>query len=260
MFMDCNYWSCFVHEDERLLIGGLVDLQFETIRNIRQSENYSQYIKALNILGEMVKGYRLGNIKPHRRDVAVLEQIIKFEANGNGSGIPKYIQTFIHHFVSKITQIMINYGDWRHHEIDMPGWGFDFYGFKKVSHLFTGNDGRSMIDFSLFMKLLPNAKVFCIGDFDEASAANVNTFMNLSSNFTVKIMECIDILNKSSLSLSCSRFEIIKPSTSIYQYIQNNKKIFGNKGWKLKSDKFHGRYGFRMKLPEEMLVIEKITD
>ena len=260
LFMDCNYWSCFVHENERLLIGGLCPLQFSTIRNISQSENYSQYIKSLNVVWHMIRGYRLGSIKPAARDVAAIQQIIQFEVNGEETGIPGYIQKFIHHFLTERTQILLNFGDWKHHVIKyMPGWGYITHGYKKVAHLFTCDNAASeMINFSLFMKLFPNTKVFCVGDFDKPTAANPS--INLSSGFTAKMMECLDYLDKSSPGLSHPRFEVIKPSASISEYIKNNKEMFESKGWKLKDDEFYSRQPFTMKEPQKMLLIEKMKD
>lgn len=256
--MDCNYWSCFVHEDERLLIGGVGVLQFETIRNIVQSENYTQYVKALNIMDQMMKGVALAGIKPCSDDVVCLKGMMKFEIDvgaENHSFVPKYIQSLFHHFLTKKTEIFINLSSWKNH---FSSYYHDFdlniYGYKKFGELFGLTDGEGIIDFTLLIKLFPNLKVFTVGD---ASPGEVSPSLELSYDFVVKMLECIEYLNKSSSAPFC-RFEIIRPASSIDDFIQSVKNEFEMNGWTLKNGTFMGKGIFSEIRSIEMLSIEKL--
>ena len=211
--MDCNYWSCYVHEDERLLIGGMSSLKFETIRNIAQSENYTQFVKVLNILDKMVKGISLGDIKPRSDDVVSLRQMINFEigvCDNNEHHIPAYIQKLFHHFVMKKTEIIINLLVWEDHFIAYyKDYDMNVYGYKKFRKLLGYDNSEWMIDFILFVKLFSNLEVFTIW---KSVVGGVKPSMQLSHDFAEKILECIEFVNKSSKSLSFCRFEIVKPS------------------------------------------------
>ena len=255
MFWDCNFWSCYVHEDERLLIGGLQSLQFETIRNIKQSEDYDQYIKTLNIMHCMLTGYRTSGIKPDGTDMEVLQQIIDFKVDGVDTGIPKYMQSFIRHFLSRVTYIVINLGDWKMHFIDY--WmGLRNYGFKKFAKIFSYNEEDGTFNFELLMKLFTNTTVVTVINVESPTKANPS--MKLTDNFAVNLRKCIDFLNTGSVSSSCSRFEIVKPSSSTNAFIEKNKNEFENKGWKLKYERFNGTDVWAKFNKEKMLLIEKL--
>ena len=252
--MDCNYWSCYVHENERLFVGGMAPCQFKTIRNVAQSENYSQYVKVLKILDRMVVGYRIPGIKPSQAEFAGLQEIINFEVEGIDTGIPRYIQKLVHHFLIKKPQIIINLGDWTQHFI--CEWaGKNSYGYKKFLRLFSYDDQDRTFNFVLFLKLFPNTKVFTIINIESPTKANPS--INLSYNFAVKILKCVDYLDTSSVSLSCSRFEIIQPASSINGFIENHKDKFENKGWTLKQEYFVGKGVWTAFNSEKMLLIEK---
>ena len=228
-----------------------------TIRKIDPCENYSEYIEALNILDFMVRGYRLPVIRPNKDLIAVLKQIIKFEVDSVDNGIPKYVQALVHHFLIKRTQIIINLGDWRRHYIER--WlGEANYGYKKVGHLFGYDDQDGTVDFELFIKLFPNTKVFSVINIESATKANPS--IDLSYGFILKILKCIVCLNCSSKAVSCSRFKIIKPLSSMNEFVQNNKQKIENKGWKLKTAKFDGKGVWSNFNQESMLLIEKMIN
>ena len=256
-FMDCNYWSCFVHEDERLLLGGLNLLEFKTIRNIAQSENYSQYVTVLNMLETMLSGAILAGSKPTYDDVRCLRAMINVEIdskkNQNDTFIPKYVQALFHHFSVTKTKILINLRNWKlHFAGHYKPLNKDMYGYKKFGKLFGYNDG--VIDFNLLINLFPNLVSITIGDFAVGIA---DPSIDLSYDFVLKIFEFIEHLNKSSSSLSYSRFEIVKPCSSIDEFIESMKDEFEMNGWRLRKDAFVGQGMFSGLRSNEMLVIEK---
>ena len=259
--MDCNYWSCYVHEDERLLIGGLSPFSFETIRNIAQSENYTQFIKVLNILDQMVKGVCLAGIKPCSDDAKCLREMINVEigiADQTDTFVPKYVQALFHHFLMKKTEIMINLDDLKDHFVKYyEDWDFNAYGYRKFAKVLGYDHNSRLIDFNLFIKLFPNLIVFTFGDFQ---AGPVQHSTDLSFDFVLKIFECIEYLQKSSKALSFCRFEIVKPKSSINSFIQSMKDQFEVNGWKLKNVMFVGKGKWSHLESTEMLVIEKMSN
>ena len=109
LMFDCNYWSCFQNENERVFLGGMTLLQFNTIRDIPLGINYAPYIKILNIFDNMLTGYVLLGIAPTTRDVRgsskVIDCVIKNNQNKNQAvnatlSIPTYVMfcANIHHF------------------------------------------------------------------------------------------------------------------------------------------------------------------
>ena len=257
-FMDCNYWSCYVHEDERLLIGGLYRMQFSTIRNIAQSENYYQHVRVLTIMEQMIIGVSIAGTEPCADDVVCLKQMMNSEISGENSiSIPNYVQTLFHHFVMKKTEIVINLLAWNVHfskyykHIDM-----NVYGYKKFAKLFGYKVSRPMIDFKLFIELFPNLASFTIC---HVSVGVAHTSIGLSHEFVAKMFECFEYLDKSSSSLSFRRFEIIKPSSSINEFIENNGYKFRKNGWRLKNDKFVGKELYADVGVQQMLLIEKLN-
>ena len=248
--MDCNYWSCFAQEDERLFIGGGQALEMRTIRYIPDQEDYHQYVKVINILDNMIDGVALLGIKPLLVDLVCMERLIGAEVGGViDINTPKYVQTLFHHFLIKQTQIMFITWVWEeqvlYHEEDR---GMTVYGFSKFRKIFME---KKEINFLLFIKLLPNLQTFIVGCLGVGQAG---PSIPLSSEFTSNILECISYLNASSLSFDS--FKIIKPSSSINEYIEQNKHKFESKGWVIKSDTFVDQEGYDIK-GEEMLVIQK---
>ena len=255
--MDCNYWSCFVHENERLFIGGLTHLQINTIRNIPLSENYCQYIKVINILKHVVEGMGLLGIKPSESDVSCLDSLFNCELSVDGdSVIPGYIQTLFHHFVTKQAQFSINptYLN-THFGYHSKTFNEDAYGYKKFQRIFME---KGVINFFLFIQLMPNLKVFTVLDVrGSENGAKAFPSIDLNETFYDLVSLCVDCLSSSFSSLSFSRFEIVKPKTSINQFVQQYQNEFLTKGWNVTNSTFgkqeYGIYGV------EMLLIEKLT-
>ena len=252
-FMDCNYWSCFTHEDERLFIGGLQPLQMTTIRYIPQNENYIQYVKVMTMLRCMFSGNVLFGSEPTSDDIDCVEGLIEMEVKTlNNIKIPKYIKTLWHHFLMKQTQILLNLDVWRIHSFGYnSAYEMDEYGFLKFKKLFMKNE---MFNFLLYITLLPNLQTFTVGD---VGVGQADPSIPLTLEFTNEILSCISYLNVSVSSLSFRSFQIIKPKSPIDEYIFQTKDKYLKQGWILKKDKFveeksFGIYGV------EMLVIERM--
>ena len=258
-FMDCNYWSCFVHEDERLLIGGLNKLHMETIRNVPDSENYVQYVKIINIFGRILNGAALVGIKPNTDDVSCFRTMIVSQVGGGQiqekDSIPEYVQTLFQHFLQKQTEIMFNPGLFLHDHIKYEKmFGCNIYGFKKLKNLFMNQE---TVNFIAFIKLLPNIETFSVGHVRISGAA---PSIALSHDFMTSILKCLDYLNTSTRSLSFSKFEIIRPTSSINHFIETNQHTFLQKGWTLRKSVFVGEGLYSNMQSDEVLSIEKLTN
>ena len=248
-----------MHEDERLLIGGLQRIAFKTIRNIAQSENYNQYIKALGILEHMSEGMALANIQPYSDDIACLKEMIDLEISTSEASnlIPKYVQTLFHHYLMKKTKILINLFNWNTHCFGYyEHLGGKGYGYKKFSKLFGYNESESMFDFSLFIKIFPNVKAITVANF---GAKGTRPSLKLSQDFVAKMFDYFKCLSTSSKSLSLSRFEIIVPKSSINEFIESNQNKFEKSGWTLKDDKWVDEGIFSFLPPQKMLLIQKMS-
>ena len=259
-FMDCNYWSCYVHEDERLLLGGLEALQFATIRNIAQSENYTQFVKVLNLLDQIIKGVGVGAIPPSFDDVTRLREMINVETAGNHDKnfIPVYVQTLFHHLLMNKKEITINLRTWAKHLIFYnKESGHNVYGYKRFGELFGFEATTKMIDINFFIKLFRNVAVFTIGDF---GIGHIAPSVSLSYDFVEKVFECIEYVNESPSVLSLHRIEILKPSSSINEFIESMGNEFEVNGWELRNATFVGK-GLHSSLGSaEMLLIEKLKN
>ena len=243
-----------MHEDERLLIGGLDHLRIETIRNIPQSENYGQYIKVINIFKHMKDGMGLLGMKPHIDDVSCIKSMIDCELDIDfKQETPPYIQTLFHHFLNKQTGVLLNTHFWNEHFMfHYKEYKADLYGYKKFAKLFMKN---GIINFSLFIRLMPNVKVITIGLITPGQAY---AGLALSAELSDAILLCTDYMETSSkLCLFC-KFQIVKPASSINLFIEQYADKFLNKGWIIKKESF-----FEPKFNisnEEMLCIEKLKN
>ena len=252
--MDCNYWSCYVHEDERLFIGGRDRLQMGTIRNIPQSENYHQFVKIINMFGRMITGMGLLGIKPLQGDAACFGSMIKCEtAEENGKFMPLYIKRLFHHFSMKQTHVLLNMYCWdKHFMMNYKIFKLNVYGYQRLKQNFMKNE---MIDFNLFIKLFPNMKLLTVGHFLNGKT---RPSIALSPEFSISILSCIDSLKSASTSLSFSKFEVVEPSSSIYKFIEEYQNQFLQRKWKLKRDEF-AKPEFGIK-GAEMLTIYKMIN
>ena len=130
-FWDCNYWSSYQSENERVFLGGKGPLEFLTIRDVPLCINYSPYIKVLKIFDLMIEGYCLGGTVPKSKDVrclsAVFDCVIKDNIQDSDqnlqnkpSSVPAYIASFFRHYLLQKELVLINLDDWTFHKGGPP--------------------------------------------------------------------------------------------------------------------------------------------
>eukprot|EP01083_Nonionella_stella_P083309 230316_1 len=80
-YFDCRYWSDFTAEDEKLMLGGLQRLPFDTIRNMQPTpkQNYYIYVQAVDMFFRMTAGYGWPNGIIDSKYIKILKLLIKEE-------------------------------------------------------------------------------------------------------------------------------------------------------------------------------------
>eukprot|EP01083_Nonionella_stella_P240223 839977_1 len=95
-YLNCLWFSCFPNEDERLFISspshGLSYLQFVSIRNLDTNENYQVFIRAMTILEQIIKGYKV-NVKLSSLDVVIIKHLLEYSLTPTATATTNEIQT-----------------------------------------------------------------------------------------------------------------------------------------------------------------------
>merc|ERR1712241_321947 len=99
-------------------------------------------------------------------------------------------------------------------------------GYKRMSPLFCNADVSSL-DFTVFVKLMPNLKRISL--FNKKPYA---PSIELDTAVVGNLLQTLDIIRDSaSLSESFETINIVKPKTDISQFIEQNQSVFQEKGW-----------------------------
>ena len=259
IFWDCNFWSTFTNEDEKLYLGNRNILKFNNIHNIKEGEHYLDVIKVINILLNFFEGAVLAGIKPFGGDVSGFKELMVSESNNefmsfpyfSECNIPHYISLLFHQFIKQRKSITIC--TWY---LSMDFWGrnkvfdVDYYGYSKFKSLFLLKDEKT-INFKLFLKLLFNLEQFVVF---YGTAKGYKKSIKLDGAFSKEILGCCDMINN-TLSSVFSSFTIVNPIDPISHYISNNSWEFKSKGWRLRRNKYqHPVFG----LSDNCLIIEKM--
>ena len=259
LFWDCNWWSCYQNENERLFLGGMLPLEFITIRDIPLRINYSPYIKVLKIFDCMVKGWALGGIVPKSKDVVGLSALIDCilrdnssagEVHTGNSSIPSYIISFFTHFLLQKERVIINIDDWTFHKGEYDDdYQFYGYGYSKFVGIFlqrdNNNDNNNNSDtlnltesipkFNIFIKTMPNLKTIII--FNEKGMGNLSASISLSGGLFTELLNLIILISSMSYSLF-QYIQIVQPTTSIKLFIDKYNDKFKKYGWIATKAKF----------------------
>ena len=235
LYWDCNYWSCYQNENERLFLGGQSVLTFITIRNIPLCINYAPYIKILNMFDDMTKGFASIAIIPKVKDVRGLSRMINCaikdnDGTNNDLSIPTYILSFFRHYLLQREFVLLNiryfaiHDDGYYEHYKAHGYGH----VKFVSAFFPSirnesNNGSDQLDlsdavpkFSIFLQLVLNLKRIII--INGGNLKPLKPSILLSDALFMELIDSLILLN----SMSYSSFEsiyIVEPLTSIQSFI-----------------------------------------
>ena len=243
IFFDCNYWSAFTKEDEKLFVGNRNALTFNNIRNVKQGEHYLAVINIMNILFRVFGGWVLEPDAPDNRDVDGLRELVSAEEKMEYISfpyksewkIPQYVSLLFHQFLKKTKQISINTWPLSLHFIKYNKY-FDhnWYGYQKFDGLFRCRD-KITINYTFFVKILPNLEEFIV--FKAYRSGGYKKSIVLDAAFTSEMLNCIDFINNKSSSV-LHTIKIVEPIDIIEMYIKDNLSNFAEKGWGLKKCRY----------------------
>eukprot|EP00483_Globobulimina_turgida_P005057 UN05067 len=199
IYFNCNFWSSFTNEDERLYFSGRSPLMFINIHHIPKQEHYKPLVKLITICNQMFTGYPLEGIKPFKSTCKTLNKLIKSEMDEcyldepYTSKVPKYISFLFHQFIKQQKEIEINWDDWDTHFIyHDKTFKDDVYGYKLFQSIFI-SDNKSTFRFSILIKLCCNVQSITIYKLMNSRQGFLSS-IKLDEGFVCEIMECMDIM------------------------------------------------------------------
>ncbi len=237
-FFNCEWWSDFSTESERLFIGGLQDFNFISIRNIEECKNYENFIFPLTAFNTMIQGYSQQIRKAKKGDVKHLEAMINEEIlckleNKMASQIDEYILRLFHHFAINIYHCVINL-DWMDIE-QWKGGGLTCFGYKLFRSLFFIESDGNRVNILYFLQFLVNLKSFTIfykpyRDYKES--------VLMDESFIAELIKTIKFINNhKKLSKSFEEIVIVYPKlpkqNELNSFISQNDALFVENGFKL---------------------------
>ena len=254
IYFDCTSWSDFVDEDEKLFLGGLCFLGFNTIRNLAKSpvQNYKVYVKAMSMFYYIIRGFGwnasiLGNIrKCHAKG---LQLLITEEMNGkyaisseSESVLPRYVVLLFHHFVNQIRELEI---DWAFFKEGQYWW---------YSHLVPvlSNDDGSELNLDIYLRILPNIRSIYIYN----AGWNKKPSFPLDLSLKTKLLSAVKDVNERNAV--CSSIALEKPIGDLDKFIDENNAEFQSEDWYLEKKQvesiFHTSYKPH---PDTLCVVRK---
>ena len=238
-YWNCKWWSDFTNEDERLFIGGLIQFKFKTIRDIPRKKDFSNYIRPITMINQMMIGYHIHDIEPTKSDLKYLKEMVDAEMENKfvlslPSKVDPYILRLFHHFAINIDHIIINL-DW----MDVQVWrarNRTFYGYKQFrSLLFKDLTDDNSLNIDFFLKFLPNLKSFTIHNF----VCKYDPSILVNQPFISSLLKSIAFIQSDkSLNKSFERFVIVHPKLEAMPYdiqdvIAKYNHLFIDCGWEL---------------------------
>ena len=257
MYWDCNYWSSYQNENERLFIGGLCNLEFTTIRDIPLCVNYEPYIKVLNIFGDMIDGYVLQGTVPKSKEVvglsSVIDCVIKDNTNNNDGtlSIPSYIIQFFKHYLMQKKMVLININDWKYHKgIYFEDYELQIYGFSKNAPNFFKlppgdelNLTNSIPKLDIYIQAMPNLERIMI--YNNIGGDELNASISLSEDVFSELLNQVTLINSMS-STTFESIQIVEPFTNADTFINKYNEQFNKNGWTaIKSPFEYVPFGFK---------------
>jgi len=238
MLFNCEPWSCYTEEYERLFIGGIQPFTFLTIHDIPKLQDYELLIRPMAMLSKMVRGWPNDFYLVSSSDVEFLEKLIESVLFPDiplmiGQKTADYIQRLFRNLVNNIHKIEINIFMMNIHKEYAKQ---NFYGYKNFKSIFFGSS--ETINFTKIIKVFLY-KLESFEVYNEAYGA-FKPSISLNNSFIEEIMASIQTINESvSLRSSFKEFVIVEPKQSITDFMQQQQALFNEHGWTLKKTKYH---------------------
>merc|ERR1712013_514661 len=191
-FFDCPFWSDFTDEDEKLFIGGLQEFTFRTIRDIPNKKNYAVFVQAMAMFQKSIDsaGWNAKHCKITPKHHSALKLLTEEETagkviNGEESTVPQYILRLWHHMLAQISTVEIYWYVFTEDDL-LHG----MLGYKRLCPLFC-NDDVGALDFTAFVKMMPNLKSISLFHKDYGVYA---PSISLNAATIANVMETLDII------------------------------------------------------------------
>lgn len=115
-FFNCNFFSSFTSEDEKLFLANRNSFKFIDIHNIPLKIHYNDMVNLITITDRITNGSSHTGRMPKTKDVSTLKKLIQSEMKTEYTSspyisiykIPKYIAYCFHQLVKNKTHIRIN--------------------------------------------------------------------------------------------------------------------------------------------------------
>lgn len=242
---NAQFWSDYSDENERFFIGIQQPLEFITIHDVPNCLNYHKYIRAINILAKMIRGYVYQQHQITSTDSLHLSALIEHLLHDTSSEldikkknmhIPVYIQRFFKHCCKQIKLVKINMRamETRSNKKNT------YWGYSNVKSLFFAFDHilrKETPNFTRFIKLF-RAGIEMIIVFSRADRVFVPS-ISLDTLFLTEILNAIYFINKcSSIKYIFKQFVIVNPMDDINNFINEHQLLFIQNGWILIYDAY----------------------
>ena len=242
IYFDCESWSDFIGEDEKLFIGGLAAFDFGTIRNMTTTptQNYQLYVKAMVMFHYMIEAWRwntknLGAITAkHAKSLQLLvqDEIDGKYQNPSESVVPQYILLLWHNFLQNIKHLELRWVFLKDGE----------NGYLKFIRMF-GNDDESELEIDPFLRILPNIGSVYIYNINDRFR-DIAVYP-LDSSLKERLLSAVKYLNEKRSP--CQSINIKCPDQDIEGFIKDNNEEFKKENWYLVKEGFqsvfHRSYG-----------------
>merc|ERR1712228_338817 len=243
---NCQYWSDYTEENERLFIGSLQAFTFESIHHLSMGLNYEIFIRRICILMTMIIGYPYEISAIHDGDFQCLSDLISDHINNTHTDhIPLYINKLFTHIMQNVNKIHLDlfwfdeYMKWEKEAAKQ-----NVFGYQLLKSLFFVNN---QVNFGKLCQIF-NGKLQQIVIFNYCDGTEFDQSIHLNSFFLDEILFGIQTINQTvALQSVLNEILIINPFESIHHFINENQVKFVMNGWKLNETSFQDKKRFGAK-------------
>ena len=222
-FLDCNIFSRFPNEDEKIFFGSKSKLKFGSIKIIENNKDYKCFIKAIEIFIDAMNGRKYersddGNDDEliERKDYKIINKLCEYQLDKTkNNSFPHYIN-----------QMFMNLCHLKYEvHIDLYNLNKYYYG---LNEKFIHSECNNLILFDYICLLFPNCRYIKI---DEVGRVKMEFFNEL-----LQIIDNINHNKKLNKKNKCDskirKIEIRTIEIDYNEYKLNNiESIFANKNW-----------------------------
>merc|ERR1712228_665654 len=232
---NCQYWSDYTEENERLFIGSLQYFTFESIHHLSMGLNYEIFIRRIGILMTMIRGYPYEISAIHNGDFQCLSDLISDHINNTHTDhIPLYVHKLFTHIMQNVNKIHLNI--FFMNQTAHPN--NNQFGYRLLKPLFFVND---QVNYRKLCQIF-NGKLQQIVIFNYCNGTEFDQSIHLNFSFLDEILFGIQTINQTvALQSVLNEILIINPFESIHHFINENQVKFVMNGWKLEKTSYQDK-------------------